>query len=396
MTAEAQDNLETQLAELTRWKGGATALWRRALGAQKSAGWSGKLRWNWFTAWRPSKLALASIALGAVFVVAVIVNIPGLFTLGSNNWRSFSRQPRNRATKPSLRRIGHGFAIGTSSEPSRLLPGDRSLDSAKSNVAVWESLRGSTPLQLIAPSTMGPFPQQTPAPFGRQVIRTANIDLRSEDVRAAFLKIQHLVRPADGEYVKDSALTGTGQDAQANLTLRVASDRLSDVLNELRQIAEVVSESKNGQDVTAQVVDIEGRLRNEKRVEEEILELLQSRKNAALKDILDMREKLGQIRREIERLTGERERLDKLVSLATVLVIIRAKDAPQSRQGSLSAYFGASIDAAWRGSLLFLADTLATMLRILVGGAVFWVILAGGVWAIARHRRWATREGESG
>ena len=107
--------------------------------------------------------------------------------------------------------------------------------------------------------------------------------------------------------------------------------------------------------------------------------------------------KKGEDRRIVRiRLTRQgKEALGKLVSLATVLVIIRAKDAPQSQQGSLSAYFGESIDAAWRGSLLFLADTLATMMRILVGGAIFWLLLAGGIWAVARHRRRAARQSNS-
>lgn len=377
MTVEAQDNLEARLAELTQWEGGATALWRQALSAQKAASRSGRSQWARLRAWQPSGLALASTALGALFVTAVALNIPNLSTAGRNPASTYPDGSVAVAKRyQDLRGAGHPFILGTPSVSAQGAAGSQT--GPPSDVDYAYQYQGKTPSQFISPSTVAP---------DRQVVRRATVELRSEDVRAVFLKVQHVVHPEDGEYVEDSALSGTGRDAEANLTLRVASSRLSDVLNELRQIAEVFSESKSGQDVTAQVVDIEARLRNERRVEEEILDLLQRRENSDLKDILDTRERLAQVRQQIESLTGQREQLGKLVSLATVLVIIRATDAPQSHQGSLRAYFGESIGAAWRGSLLFLADTLATMMRILVGGALIWVPVAGGIWAIMRNRR---------
>ena len=247
-----------------------------------------------------------------------------------------------------------------------------------------------TPRQFISPSTSPPSSNESGAAREtalRRVIRKATIILKSTDVRAAFLKAQLIVRPASGEYVQDSALIGEGEAAQANLTLRIVADRLGDVLNELRQLGQVTSERKEGQDVTAQVVDVEARLRNEERVEVEILELLERRREAPLKDILAMRDKLAEIRREIERLTGQRLQLSKMVSLATVLVIIRASDAPEPEYGSLAAYFGESIGNAWNAGLFFLSDTLATMLRIIVGGLVFWAILAAVILLIGRRRK---------
>jgi hypothetical protein len=202
-----------------------------------------------------------------------------------------------------------------------------------------------------------------------------------------------IVREAAGEYVQDSSLTGSGDEAYANLTLRVAADRLSEVLNELRQLGEVYSERKTGQDVTSQVVDLEARLRNEQRVEVELLRLLETRQDASLEDVLALRGQLSKIRQEIERLTAQRVHLDRLVSLATVLVLVRGGDTPFGRGGSsLGTYFADACGNAWSNGLVFLADTLATLLSILVGGLIWWVLLVGVVLGIRHWRRGAKEE----
>ncbi len=263
---------------------------------------------------------------------------------------------------------------------------------------MWSVVRANntTPRQFITPSSnydadSAGFPALSPLsehPLDRQVARNATMQLKTDNVRAAFAKVQHLVRPAVGEYVEQSSIAGQEENTTATLTLRVAADRLSEVLNQLRDLGTVVSEQQGGQDVTAQAVDLDARLRNEQRVETELLALLESRKDAPLKELLELRDSLGRVRSEIERLTGQREQLARLVSLASVLVILTAKDAadPAPPAEGLFAYFGNELGNAWRAGVYFLADTLTLMVRIIVGGAVFWVLLAVVVFMVKRRR----------
>lgn len=374
MTQPLDDNLERELAALTQWQGRATTRWWQALKIARPSKPHAESLWQRVFSQKLSSVAMGSIALGCIFLVAVIMNLPSLSS------------PR-RAAKLAGDRVlvDPTEKLDLSASDLKIISGSPYFDAneSSSSVDLWSVLRtgNTTPKQFIVPSTT----EKVQAV--RQVVRRATIELKSDDVRAAFLKAQHLIRPADSEYVQNSALTGSGKHEQANLTLRVKADRLSDVLNELRELGEVESERHDGQDVTSQVVDLEARLQNETRVEKEILELLETRKDAPLKDILDMREKLREVRNEIERLTAHRQQLGKLVALATVLVIIRADDAPEPEITSLGNYFGESVAEAWSGSLLFLVDTLATMLRIIVGGLFFWVILAVIVWGVRRYRK---------
>jgi hypothetical protein len=253
---------------------------------------------------------------------------------------------------------------------------------------------GRTP-STLAPTIAGggASPPKAAVPAERQVIRKATIELATKDVRAAFLKAAHLISEAQGEYVQESDLTGGGERVEGNLTLRVAAERLSSVLNDLRQLGEVRSEKSTGEDVTAQVVDLEARLRNEQRVETELLQLLETRKDAPLKEILELRNTIGQVRQSIEQLTAQRDRLSRLVALATVLVIIRPADAPAPVQAGLGGHFADSFSAAWRNGVVFLADTLAGLLGILVGGLVWWIVLIGTWLFIRAYVRRRARSG---
>jgi hypothetical protein len=174
--------------------------------------------------------------------------------------------------------------------------------------------------------------------------------------------------------------------------LRVTADRLSAVLNELRGLGQVSAESSGGEDVTATMVDLEARLGNEKRVEKELLDLMEKRTEAPLKEILELRDKISQIRQSIEQMTAQRERLGRLVSLATILVLIRTepeqpKPATQPAEKTISQYFGESVGAAWSNGLLALADTVAGMLKVIVGGIIWWMALIVGIMVLRQQLR---------
>jgi hypothetical protein len=241
-------------------------------------------------------------------------------------------------------------------------------------------------------------PEGTSVPADRHVIRKVTLELTVADVHAAFLKAQLLISDATGEYVEASSLRGEGAEAHGTLTLRVAASRLSEVLNLLRPLGAVASEQQTGEDVTAAVVDLEARLRNERQVEEELLELLDTRAEAPLNDVLTLRSRIAEVRGEIERLEGQRERFARLTSLATVLVILRAEAADEAEKpGDSDLQIGALFEDAWESGVRATIQTLAAIVRILVGGALWWVLLVVVLVVVrGRMRRQALLEGRIG
>ena len=65
-------------------------------------------------------------------------------------------------------------------------------------------------------------------------------------------------------------------------------------------------------------------------------------------------------------------------------------DAPEPEpEPALGKYFSENIGASWTSGLRFLSDTIANLLRVLVGGVIWWVLLTVAILAITRHHRQA-------
>lgn len=382
---EPDQELERQLAQMTEWGEPmpdptlcAEALERTRAGGKpvKRDIWTTKLSHG--TWW----LVGSSLA-AAVLIFALL---PSLGT--ARNQVAYDRSPALARPAPSP---GGSTEITTDQTPTRLSNG------AVTHPESWPDLSGRRLDQgVIATDGMGFSRQQDREPPGsvnRLVVRKATIELKTDDVRSTFLKASLVVSAAHGEFVEASALTGEDEHARANLTLRVRADRLSTVLTALRELGIVVNEQLGGEDVTAQAVDIEARLRNEQRVETELLELLESRPEAPLEDILQLRDEIGRVRDQIERLTAQQQNLERLVSMATVLVLIHPAEpvedqAAEDEQPGIGAYFGEAISGAWNRGLRAVADAAAWLVNVLVGGVIWWAIVITCVVAALRlHRR---------
>ena len=336
MKNEIDEQLERRLAALTEWSGASPNLWRRALSDSTRRSESHAAR-RPIINWRNRGFIFSS---AAVLVLLVGGYIGSQFSPPVASFRGFG-QGQNIYSNDNI----EWFPIDWYREWKAEYGAD--ILGKGRNVPGPDAF---TPRGFMNPSSGGSGDGRrnaTDLPTGdRHVVRKATIELTTNDVRAAFLKAAMLVSAVGGEFVQDSGLIGSGETAKANLTLRVAAERLPEVLNELRELGKVRAERTVGEDVTTQVVDLEARLRNEKRVEDELLDLMERRDDAPLKEILDLRDKLAQVRQAIERMTAQRERLGRLVSLATVLVLIRAEDAPPPTRPGIGAYFGDSISKA--------------------------------------------------
>ncbi|MFH1747284.1 MAG: DUF4349 domain-containing protein [Planctomycetota bacterium] len=384
MTDELAPDIEQQLTNLTTWQGPTPNLWRRALAATQARSDRTGIRRIFHR--RIPSWVVPTVAAAMIFIAVGV-----------------SMKEKRAVSLSNFRGIGQGLLIYANDTEEWFpqnhydIPGYSGLSSSYQMLDKGRGGRGarggggvSTPapyeadVKLYCAFGAGEAASST---LDRHVIRKATIELLTPDVRAAFLKASHLISTAQGEYVQDSGVTGSGNRTEANLTLRVVATRLPEVLNELRQLGEVRSEQTAGEDVTTQVVDIEARLRNEQRVETELLELVEKRQDAPLKEILELRTALGQVRQTIETLTAQRERLDRLVSLATVLVIIRPADAPAPvEDAGVIAYFLKAVGNAWNKGLLFLADTLAGFLSVIIGGLVWWLLLIVALLAWRTYR----------
>jgi hypothetical protein len=376
------NDLERALDEITVWNGAQPHLWESALNQSERSPTTVGDRLTRLLHWNMPRALAASIAIVLVSAILLAVLLPSFGRTRSTAMMQHGLRdataPRQMATAAPMSRDGY-LNLNETAEQSGA---GGALESRTGNSRFFQTWTADDQAS-----------NATGAPADRLVVKKATIELQTDDVRSVFLKASHLVSEASGEYVEQSSLTGEGPTAQANLTLRIAIERLDRVMNELRELAHVQSENLAGDDVTAQVVDLDARLRNEQRVETELLELLQKRTDAPLEDILQLREEISRVRQRIEQITAQQQRLSRLVSLATVLVIIRAEptaakdEEKRDDDATLRQYFGSAVADAWSGGMRFLADTLAGLIGVLIGGSIWWIALLAALLILRQHLR---------
>lgn len=426
MNQHDHDSLEAELTQLTTWNAAPPApeLWRRALDADARQKRGAAVVGRWVLNWSaPRALAAAIVLVISAAIITAIMTRPARIRGTGASLEAMAQMHSRYAAAPSLdlneamnqtphddgSGVGGGVWWGDAQNGfghpwqrelsgGSFHEGEVTANLYSAMVATPGLFTDGTPQQIHSasvslPGYLADVQSQKfwdDSPENRSVIRKATMELIAKDVRAAFAKALHIVSEAGDEYVQDSGITGVDEDAQATLTLRVRADRLGAVLNELRELGVVQSEKLMGEDVTAQIVDLEARLRNERRVEQELLELMDKRHDAPLKEILDLRSHISSVRQSIEQITAQRERFGRLVSLATILVIIRPEPKPAEEtnpqeEKKISAYFGESVADSWHDGLLYLADSMAATLRILIGGLIWWVVAIALLLAARAH-----------
>lgn len=388
------DALTEQLGSLTAWDAdaGDRGVWKRALAAeaggpeqqtasksdspsaarpgtpwQGSAGGarSGRRKWSPF-------------ATGAVSVLCVLMLVGILLPSLGKARRSARRVPTASAALESLESDSQNDYSGNFE--LRGLPDYSNAPAFDLNAVLPSGQPGASPFRVVGRS-ISRNDVSSPTVRGstaRHVVRRATMHLETDDVRAAFALAQSLVSPALGEYVQAADIRERSNGYEADMVLRVEASRLDEVLIALRELGTVLTDRIDTDDVTDRVVDLEARLRNERNVDAELLQLLADRDNDELADVLAVRRELARVRQEIEVMLAQRNEIARLVSLSTITLVLREPESePEPEPEAMSAWdeFTASLSEAWSDGVDTLGRTVTGFVRIVVGGLPWWIVI---------------------
>ena len=161
----------------------------------------------------------------------------------------------------------------------------------------------------------------SPKPVQRRIVYHTMLDLVVEDFAQVPRRVLEL-RDRFGAYIADSNVTGqSGTPRMGYWKVRVPIEKLDDFLAAARGLGELRSERQQAEDVTDKYYDLDARLRNKKKQETRLLELLADR-TAKLEDVVKVEGEVSRVREEIERLEGQLRLVDNLSAMATVTLQI--------------------------------------------------------------------------
>ncbi|NOZ59614.1 MAG: DUF4349 domain-containing protein [Euryarchaeota archaeon] len=175
----------------------------------------------------------------------------------------------------------------------------------------------------------------SPSASGRRVIKEAQLGLEVQDLDAAMSQLEELAVAANGYVFGSSIYTLPSGQRRGTVTLEIPAGSFEATLGRIRELGKVLHFSTSGRDVTEEFIDLEARLRNLKRQEERLLELLD--RAESVKDVLEVERELWRIRGEVERLEGRLRYLERRTEMARVSVELSEPEPITASLGLRSA-----------------------------------------------------------
>ncbi|MGO4209261.1 DUF4349 domain-containing protein [Terriglobus sp. 2YAB30_2] len=218
------------------------------------------------------------------------------------------------------------------------------------------------------------------------IARRAAIMVQTSNVVEARIQTESILRQYQGYAASLQVETPRYGGRIFNAELRVPDTVLDAASGALRGLGKVMSESRSGEDVTAQSADLDQRLKTARVTEERFRAILQQR-TGSIGDVLEVEESAARIRGEIEQMEAEEKALHQRVTFATITLHAQEITA-ESKEATLPARLHDALRKGWRhiadtasGLLLFLAEYGALL--------VLWTILLGlpGWFLWRRYRR---------
>ena len=215
----------------------------------------------------------------------------------------------------------------------------------------------------------------------RKIIRNADLSLEVDSPAEAQHRIASIAESQGGFVVTSEAKQREHTDPSKRtldikLVVRIPSDKFGAALDEIKKLASnLPAENVTGQDVTEDFIDLEARIKTQKALELQFIEIMkQARK---VEDALEVQRQIAEVRTEIEQLEGRRRFLENRSSLSTITVNIQA---PKVITVNPTGY-GHSIREAVSDSLELASGMLTFFVRfvIMIVPVFVFVLLPSGL-----------------
>ncbi|KRE21268.1 DUF4349 domain-containing protein [Agromyces sp. Soil535] len=199
----------------------------------------------------------------------------------------------------------------------------------------------------------------------RSVITTGWVAITVEDPVASAEEAADLAERAGGRVDSRTETPGTdSQPPSASLTLRIPSDELDAVVDELRALGTVTSVSMNASDVTQQRQDLDARIEALTASVDRLQELLATATTVA--DLIAIESELTTRQAELDSLTQQRDWLVDQVDFSTITVELVTEEVARDPQPD---DFWSGLVAGWKALVGF-----ASWLGVAVGVMMPWLL----------------------
>lgn len=219
-----------------------------------------------------------------------------------------------------------------------------------------------------------------PLPQNRKWVITMNLTAETGDLDAALDAVLAKVSQMEG-YVESQSVSGgsagSGRHRFANLTLRIPAAVVDGFVEEVAGLTNLVSSSRNVQDITLTYSDTAGRVTALETEQARLLELMEQAEN--MSDLLEIEARLTEVRYQLENYASTLRLYDNQVDYATVSLYISEveKYTPVEEPG-----FWEKITSGLADSIVNLGETIVASITWLIIDLPYLAVIALVVWLI--------------
>jgi uncharacterized protein DUF4349 len=206
--------------------------------------------------------------------------------------------------------------------------------------------------------------------FDRKIIRNADITIEAASTTEAQHSVTSIAEAHGGFVASSEAKQRDSADPEQRtmdikLVVRVPSNQFGATFDQIKALASnTPQENVNSQDVTEDFIDLEARIKTQKALEVQFLEIMRQANKVA--DALEVQRQIADVRTEIEKLEGRKRFLENRSSLSTINVNINAPKPAKPIVAVTSAGFGQSLREAVSDSIDLGSDIVLFLARFVI------------------------------
>ncbi len=163
--------------------------------------------------------------------------------------------------------------------------------------------------------------------FDRKIIRKAELTIEVPSTIAAQQKVTSIAETNGGFVVTSEAIQRENDNqnkrlVDVKLVLRIPSANFNEALTQIQNLAtNLPVNNVNSQDVSEEFIDLEARVRTQRALELQFLEIM--KRANKVEEALEVQRQVAEVRTEIEKIEGRKRFLENQSSLSTITVNIQ-------------------------------------------------------------------------
>ncbi len=154
-------------------------------------------------------------------------------------------------------------------------------------------------------------------PTAPMIARTASLKISAKDFQSARAGVDRIIATFHGFAASMTINNAVGEPQSLNAELHFPAAQCDAALAALKALGRVEQEQQGGEEVTAQVVDLDARLKNARETETRLQDILKTR-TGKVSDVLEVENQIAETRQNIEQMEGEQKALRNRITFSAI------------------------------------------------------------------------------